>query len=101
MADFIADIRFAIRTLRRSPWFTMLALVTLGLNIGGTTALFSLVDAVLLRQLPFRDPQRLVEISGRDDRRTGMRVPGAILEALRAKSKSSRRSERLIQLQAY
>lgn len=88
MADFIVDVRLAARTLTRSPWFTVLSVVTLGLAIGGATAVFSLVDAVLLRQLPFREPQQLVEIWGRDDRRTGMRVPGAMLEALRAKSKA-------------
>ncbi|HEV3484177.1 MAG TPA: ABC transporter permease, partial [Vicinamibacterales bacterium] len=88
MTDLIADIRFAARSLRRSSWFTTLAVVTLGVTIGGTTALFSLVDAVLLRQLPFSEPQQLVEIWGRDSGRTGMRVPGAILESLRATSKT-------------
>jgi putative ABC transport system permease protein len=88
MPGFIADIRFAARALTRSPWFIVLAVVTLAVGIGGTTALFSLVDAVLLRPLPFTEPQRLVEIWGRDDRRTGMRVPGPILEALRARSKT-------------
>ena len=86
MPNVVADIRSAARTLTRSPWFTALAVVTLAVGIGSTTALFSLVDAVLLRPLPFKEPHRLVEIWGRDDRRTGMRVPGAILEALRARS---------------
>jgi putative ABC transport system permease protein len=88
MTEFFSDLRFAARTLTRSQGFTVLAVVILGLAIGGTTALFSLVDAVLLRQLPFRDPEQLVEIWGRDDQRTGMRVPGTILEALRAQSKT-------------
>jgi putative ABC transport system permease protein len=81
-------MRHALRQLRKAPWFTLLGVTTLGLAIGGTTALFSLVDAVILRQLPFREPQQLVEIWGQDDRRTGMRVPGAVLEALRARSKT-------------
>ncbi|MCI0434764.1 MAG: ABC transporter permease, partial [Gemmatimonadetes bacterium] len=84
--NLVADIRFAARTLARSPWFTALAVVMLAAGIGGTTALFSLVDAVLLRPLPFNVPHRLVEIWGRNDERTGMRVPGAVLEALRARA---------------
>jgi predicted permease len=88
VTELFADIRFAIRTLSRTPWFTALAIVTLAVGIGGTTALFSLVDAVLFRPLPFHEPHRLVEIWGRDDRRTGMRVPGPILEALRERSKT-------------
>jgi putative ABC transport system permease protein len=84
----LQDIRYALRQLRRAPWFTLLGVATLGVAIGGTTALFSLVDAVILRQLPFSEPQQLVEIWGQDDRRTGMRVPGAVLDALRARSKT-------------
>lgn len=81
-------MRHALRQLRRAPWFTLLGVVTLGVAIGGTTALFSLVDAVVLRRLPFSEPQRLVEIWGQDDRRTGMRVPGAVLDALRTRSRT-------------
>jgi putative ABC transport system permease protein len=88
LEHLLQDMRYALRQLRKAPWFTLLGVTTLGLAIGGTTALFSLVDAVILRQLPFREPQQLVEIWGRDDRRTGMRVPGAVLDALRARSKT-------------
>src|SRR5688500_3915331 len=88
MANGLADLRFAARTLMRSPGFAALAVLTLAVGIGGTTALFSLVDAVVLRPLPFREPHKLVEVWGRNDERTGMRVPGEILQALRAGAKT-------------
>lgn len=58
----IQDIRYGARVLMRNLGFSSTALVTLTLGIGATTAIFSLVDAVLLRPLPYRDSQRLVEI---------------------------------------
>ncbi|MGH7471121.1 MAG: ABC transporter permease [Longimicrobiales bacterium] len=88
MTGFLTDLRIAGRTLVRSPWFTTLAVLTLALGIGLNTALFGLVDAVLLRALPFKDPDRLVEIWGQDQMRSGMRVPGPLVEALRGRSRS-------------
>jgi putative ABC transport system permease protein len=82
------DLRFAGRALARSPWFTALAILTLALGVGLNTALFSLVDAVLLRALPFREPDRLVEIWGQEGTRTNMRVPAPLLEALQARSRT-------------
>ena len=54
------DLKFAIRSLLKRPGFTFVAIVTLALGIGAATAIFSVVDAVLLRSLPFPQPERIV-----------------------------------------
>ena len=63
LEDFFQDLRVAARTTRRAPMFTAAALVTLTLAIGANTAIFSLVDPLLFRDLPVRDPASLVQFT--------------------------------------
>jgi putative ABC transport system permease protein len=60
MTDLRLDIRYGIRALRRTPGFTLVALLTLALGIGATTAMFSVLDAAMRRSLPYPEPERLV-----------------------------------------
>lgn len=78
MDAITSDVRLAFRHLRRTPGFTIAALVTLALGIGANTAIFSLVDAVMLRPLPYADPDRLVAVWEEID--DGLSAPGVAAE---------------------
>ena len=66
LEDLARDVRYAIRTLRRAPGFTAVAVLSLALGVGANTAVFGIVDAVLLRPLPYPAPERLVSVLVKD-----------------------------------
>src|SRR6478672_357118 len=66
MQKLLGNLRYVLRQFRQSPVFTLAAMLTLALGIGGTTAIFTLIDAVMLRSLPVADPASLYRIGEGD-----------------------------------
>src|SRR6201992_2865675 len=79
MLPVLQDVRYCLRSLRRTPGFTITVILTLALGIGANTAISSIVDAVLLRPLPFPHAEQLVRVidnlPGLNLRNVGMSVP--------------------------
>lgn len=80
IADLWQDLRYGVRTLSKNPGFTLIVVATLALGIGLNTAVYSVVDAVLFRPLPFAEPDRLVEIQ-QLEAKSGFSYPGLRYEA--------------------
>src|SRR5580698_4035117 len=64
----LADLRYAVRTLRRSQVFTVATVLTMALTVGANTAILSVVNAVLIRPLPFASPDRLMQVAEKNDK---------------------------------
>ena len=66
VANFIQDLRYAFRTFRKAPIFVAVAVLSLALGIGANTAIFSALDALLLRPLAVHEPERLIRLAQTD-----------------------------------
>jgi putative ABC transport system permease protein len=82
------DLKFAVRMLRKNPTFAIVAVLTLGLGIGANTAIFSVINAVLLQPLPYQDAARLIQISGSLNQTTGAAVSLTKYDLVRAQSQT-------------
>ncbi|HYC51436.1 MAG TPA: ADOP family duplicated permease [Gemmatimonadaceae bacterium] len=92
MQSVLADVRHALRVLRRAPAFTILCAATLGLAIGATTIIFSVVNPILLRPLPYPDAEQIVAVYERDRDGSASRVGYATYKDLRSRARSLQHS---------
>jgi len=86
--DVLQDARYGVRQLRRSPSFALVAVLVLALGIGGNAALFSLIDAALLKRLPVFEPERLVSVVTTTPKSWATNVPAPLFDELRREPRS-------------
>ena len=101
MEQFLQDLRFALRTLRKSPVFVTVTVASLALGVGANTAIFTLVDQILLRLLPVKNPEQLVTLWGRGKHYGGNNgldagVPVYRMKTLEKQTENSLVTERLV-----
>src|ERR1051326_1874167 len=94
METFIKDIRYGLRSLARRPGFTALAIITLALGIGASTSIFSVVDAVLLRPLPYPHAEQIVQL--REINEKGGKIPFTEPNFIDLRSRNHRSEERRV-----
>ena len=88
LEDLTKDLQYAVRTLRRSPGFLAVSVVSLALGIGANTAIFSLINALMLRSLPVNHPEQLVQITRTNQEGMPLSVSYPLFEYFRANMKS-------------
>src|SRR5581483_10002906 len=93
MNTLLQDLRYGLRMLGRNPVFTLVGVVTLALGIGANTAIFSVVNAVLLRPLPFNEPERLVLLRGTNAKDGNEQQPASLADFLDFKQQARSFSE--------
>src|SRR5690349_19093445 len=97
----LTDFSYAFRTLRKSPVFTITVVVTIALAIGASTAIFSVTNGVLLRKLPYKDPERLVFVRGDLQKRNVKDFPISNVDFLDVRNGAKNNFEDFAALQTF